>query len=350
MRWLVHILLRWVLSAILIASCTPADQNAASAAADVTLLPSATHTLPTHTPVDTATLTPEASATPTEAQTATPAATLTALPAVPHPLLVTPQAPVYSYRVVNIYPHQADAFTQGLLYLDETLYESTGLRGKSTLRQVDLGSGEVLHMRDVPVPGEVLCDGNTAYTACLNPTMIGQHLFAEGLAAADDRLYQLTWQSHIGLIYDRETFELLDTFAIPGEGWGLTYDGEQLILSDGTSQLTFLDPVTLQLTGMVTVHDGEVPIKLLNELEVIDGEVWANVWKTERIARIDPVSGAVTGWVALDGLLAQAAAATDPGGRVDVLNGIAHDPDTGRLFVTGKWWPLLFEIEVIPGD
>ena len=231
-------------------------------------------------------------------------------------------APVYDYRVVAEYPHDPDAFTQGLVYVDGVLYEGTGLEGRSTLRRVDLESGRVLD--SVP--------------------LADQH-FGEGIAVLGDRVYQLTWQSGICFVYDRETFERQDQFSYPTEGWGLTTDGEQLIMSDGTDRLYFRDPETFEETGHVDVRDGGAPVVNLNELEFVDGEVWANVWKTDRIARIDPATGRVTGWIDLTGLLSPVARAERP---VDVLNGIAHDPETGRIFVTGKLWPTLFEIELVP--
>ena len=323
-----------ILCGVMVVGCGGTDKQAVSGAANVAPRPSGTPITPAPTLEDTNTPTPIP--TPTNAPSVTPSD--------------PPQIALYAYRVVNTYPHRSDAYTQGLLYLDGELYESTGLWGESTLRRVDLVSGEPLQMRAVPFPTDVVCGGETAFMACINPAVTGQFFFAEGLAAVDDQLYQLTWQGRIGFIYDRASFELLDTFALPAEGWGLAYDGERLVLSDGTDKLTFLDPDTLRPNGQVTVRDNGTPISLLNELEFINGEVWANVWQTERLVRIDPNSGAVTGWVALDGLLAQAAAAAESGGRVDVLNGIAYDLETGRLFVTGKWWPLLFEIELVPAE
>jgi glutaminyl-peptide cyclotransferase len=341
-------LMRTVLSAAacaaLLAGCSGADRQVTSGAANAAPITIATSSSLSPTPKDTPTPTQQPSPTNTSASIATPSAT----PVIAQTPAAISQAQVYTYKVINTYPHRTDAFTQGLLYVDGSLYESTGLRGDSTLRKVDLESGEPLQVREAPFPADVLCGGEPTYTACFNQTETGQLFFAEGLAAREDRLYQLTWQGGIGFIYERESFELLDTFTLPAEGWGLTYDGEQLVLSDGTDKLTLLDPETLLPTGQVTVHDGEKTISLLNELEYVNGEVWANIWKSERLVRIDPHSGTVTGWVVLSGLLAQAASAAEPGGRVDVLNGIAYDPDSGRLFVTGKWWPLLFEIELIP--
>jgi len=232
-----------------------------------------------------------------------------------------PVAPVWGYRVVAEYPHDPEAYTQGLVLIDGVLYEGTGLTGRSSLRRVDLESGEVLQI-------ESLDDA----------------LFGEGVAVLEDRVYQLTWTSGVCFVYDRESFELQGTFSYGGEGWGLTTDGRQLIMSDGSNRLVFRDPETFEETGRVDVYDGDVPVSSLNELEYVDGEVWANVYQTDRIARIDPLTGDVTGWIDLTGLLPESVEAD----AVDVLNGIAHDPETGRIFVTGKLWPTLFEIELVP--
>ncbi|NOX61883.1 MAG: glutaminyl-peptide cyclotransferase [Chloroflexi bacterium] len=230
------------------------------------------------------------------------------------------KAPVYGYRVVHVYPHDAGAFTQGLVYDRGDLLEGTGLRGRSSLRRVDLETGAVLQQRALPA-----------------------HLFGEGVALVDDRIYQLTWTSQQGFVYDRASFELLDSFTYPTQGWGLAYDGERLIMSDGSDTLYFRNPETFAELGRVKVRDGATAVTRLNELEYVQGEVWANIWLTDRIARIDPQTGQVTGWIDLTGLLTpqeQAAA--------DVLNGIAYDPQTDRIFVTGKLWPKLFEIELVP--
>ena len=235
----------------------------------------------------------------------------------------TPSAPVYGYRVVAEFPHDPDAFTQGLDYVDDVLYEGTGRRGASTLREVELETGEVI--RSVALDADY---------------------FGEGIAVLGDRIFQLTWQEQVCFVYDRETFEVVDTFDYPTEGWGLTTDGDRLIMSDGTSRLTFRDPETFEEIGHVDVRDEGEPIFDLNELEYVDGdgEIWANVWTTELVARIDPETGLVTGWIDLTGLLE-----LDEGQEesVDVLNGIAYDAETGRIFVTGKLWPTLFQIELI---
>ncbi len=225
-----------------------------------------------------------------------------------------------TYEVVNAYPHDPRAFTQGLVYHEGALYESTGLRGESSLRRVELDTGRVLQWLNVP-----------------------DRYFAEGLALWEDRLIQLTWTSGEAFAYDRETFDKVDTFSYPTEGWGLTHDGARLIMSDGTSTLYFRDPETFEETDRVVVRDGETAIRNLNELEYVDGEVWANVWLTDRIARVDPETGEVRGWIDLAGLLP----ASERTAQTDVLNGIAYDPEGGRLFVTGKLWPKLYEIEVV---
>jgi glutamine cyclotransferase len=195
------------------------------------------------------------------------------------------------------------------------------MRGRSTLRRVALDTGTVLQSRALAI-----------------------QFFGEGVTLYGDKIYQLTWQSHIGFVYDKNTFDLLQDFDYATEGWGLTQDGQHLIMSDGTATLHFLDPVTLRETSQVQVADRGRPINELNELEYVLGEVYANVWRTDSIVRIDPLTGQVVGWIDLSGLLSPA----DMVQPVDVLNGIAYDAETDRLFVTGKWWPKLFEIELIP--
>ena len=229
----------------------------------------------------------------------------------------------YRYEVVKVYPHDPKAFTQGLLYHNGYLYESTGLNGQSSLRRVDLETGEIRQQLDVPAT-----------------------YFAEGLALFDRRLYQLTWQSRLGFVYDLESFQLQRTFNYRGEGWGLAQDSRMLILSDGTSRLRFLDPETFDLRREVEVLDGDSPVTQLNELEFIRGDLWANIWQSDRLVRINPESGRVTGWVNLAGLLP----AADRLRGVDVLNGIAWDEAGQRLFVTGKLWPKLFEIRLLDRD
>lgn len=229
--------------------------------------------------------------------------------------------PVYGYRMLQAYPHNRGAFTQGLVMANGALYESTGINGRSTLRRVDLESGEVKQSRSLP-----------------------RQYFGEGMAVLGDRIIQLTWRSGVIFVYDRDTFTLLRTVVYNAEGWGLTSDGRQLIASDGSAILRFLDPETFEELRRVEVKDSAGPVTKLNELEYVDGRILANVWQTERIAIIDPASGRVNGWLDLAGLLT----AEEGTEGVDVLNGIAHDPRTGRLYVTGKLWPRLFAIEPVP--
>lgn len=228
--------------------------------------------------------------------------------------------PIYSYQVVHTYPHDRAAFTQGLVYLDGFLYEGTGLNGKSSLRKVKLETGEVVQQRPLP-----------------------DQYFGEGITGWKNQLVQLTWQAQTGFVYDRATFEFKKTFRYSGEGWGLTHDDSRLIMSDGTSTLRFWSPATFEEIGRLQVQDGATPVPNLNELEYVNGEIYANIWQTDRIARIDPSSGRVTGWIDLQGLLTSA----DRTIAVDVLNGIAYDPQGRRLFITGKLWPHVFEIKLI---
>lgn len=233
----------------------------------------------------------------------------------------THAAPVKGYRVVHAYPHAPTAFTQGLVYVDGMLYEGTGLNGRSSIRMVDLKTGRVLQKHDLP--------GN---------------YFGEGLTDWGNNLIELTWQSHIGFVYDRFSFRVLRTFIYNGEGWGLTHDSKHLILSDGSSTLRLLDPTSFQPVGQLTVTDNGNPVLNLNELEYVHGEIYANVWQTDRIARISPATGKVIDWIDLGGLLPEAEKKNSDA----VLNGIAYDSKNNRLFVTGKLWPKLFEIEVPP--
>jgi glutaminyl-peptide cyclotransferase len=230
-----------------------------------------------------------------------------------------PVAPVVTVDVIRSFPHDTSAYTQGLLWHGGFLYESTGRTGLSTLRKVQLDSGKVLRKLDVAAPA-----------------------FAEGLALFGGRLYQLTWQDQVGVIYELDTFHRVGTFNYEGEGWGLATDGASLIVSDGSSQLRFLNPQGYAVQRTVNVMDGTEYVNDLNELEWVKGEVWANVWHTNRIARIDPQSGQVKGWVDLTGVMAPQ---PDPEA---VPNGVAYDAEHDRLFVTGKLWPTLFEIAV-PG-
>ena len=275
-------------------------------------------------------------ATPTSSPAATVAPTFSPLPAPTFSPLPAPGdspvpartalpgmrgAPLYTYRVIERYPHDPQAWTQGLVYHGGFLYEGTGLRGRSSLRVVELETGEVLQLEPLP----------DAY-------------FGEGVAILGERVYQLTWQSNVGFIYELATLEQVGQFSYPTEGWGLTHDGTHLIMSDGTATLRFLDPADLGEVRQVAVRDGAGPVVHLNELEYVRGEVWANVWTTDYIVRIDPQDGAVVGWIDLSGLLSP----EDLAGPVDVLNGIAYDANRDRVFVTGKLWPWLFEIEVVP--
>ncbi len=230
----------------------------------------------------------------------------------------TPTSPIhYGFQVVNTYPHDQDAFTQGLVYQEGLLYESTGLRGHSTLREVDLATGDVIQS-----------------------LALDSELFGEGVTLFDGRIFQLTLTSGIGFIYDPDTFSKLGEFSYTPEGWGLTHDGRQLIMSDGSAELRFLDAETLEGTGRIEVTDRGQPVRWLNELEYVEGEIYANIWQSDLIARISPESGEVLGWIDLSDLLT----GEDQAG---ILNGIAYDSRTGRLFVTGKNWPKLFEIALV---
>ena len=227
------------------------------------------------------------------------------------------QPPVYTYEIVTTYPHAADAFTQGLVYEGGRLYESTGLYGSSSLREVNLQTGAVL--RQVNVPSQY---------------------FAEGMTLFQGKIFQLTFQSQVGFVYDPATFAMIGQFSYTGEGWGLTHDTQHLIMSDGTNRIRFLDPVTFQVVYSIHVldHLGN-PLNNINELEYINGEIYANIWQTDSIARIDPSTGAVIAWIDLTGLRTSG----------NVLNGIAYDAATGHLLVTGKLWPQLYRIDVVTG-
>lgn len=225
----------------------------------------------------------------------------------------------HGYEIVNAYPHDTGAFTQGLIFADGKLYEGTGQEGRSSLREVELQSGRVLKKVDVPEP-----------------------FFAEGITLLNGKIYQLTWQHQIGFIYNAQTLEKTGQFNYTGEGWGITNDGHSLIISDGSNRLRFLDPDSFRVTKTIAVTDGRSPVNELNELEYVNGEIYANIWHDQRIVTIDPQNGRVTGWIDLTGLL-QPGAVTD---EEAVLNGIAYDQAGNRLFVTGKLWPQLFEIKL----
>jgi len=233
--------------------------------------------------------------------------------------ILTENLPVAGYQVVRVYPHDPNAFTQGLQFVDGMLYEGTGLNGRSSIRKVKLETGEVLQKRDVPA----------------------QH-FGEGITVWKTDLIELTWQSQVALVYDRDTFQQRRTFNYSGEGWGLTHDGVSLIMSDGTDYLRFLDPATFEVRRRVRVMVGDTPLRNLNELEYVKGEVLANIWTTDYIARIAPATGRVVGYIDLRGLLTTSERPSD-----GVLNGIAYDAQRDRLFVTGKLWPKLFEIRIV---
>ncbi len=229
--------------------------------------------------------------------------------------------PEYGYKVVHTYPHDKTAFTEGLFYQDGILFESTGEPGRSFVRKESLETGKVIQATDIP-----------------------PDLFGEGIVAWKDRIYELTWQTQIGFAYDLKTLKPFAKFSYPGEGWALTHDGRRLIMSDGTPELRFLDPTTLKEQGRIKVTADGKPVSNLNELEYVKGEVLANIWQTNRIARIDPATGKVVGWIDLTGILP---AAEIPPGNDGVLNGIAYDAKGDRLFVTGKMWPKLFEIRLV---
>jgi len=273
--------------------------------------------------------------------------------------------PVYTYKVVGTYPHDLHAFTQGLAFEAGVLYEGTGLRGRSTLRKVELETGNILQSRELP-----------------------PQVFGEGITVFGNRIIQLTWRSNVGYVYSKDSLDLLQDFNYPTEGWGITHDGQRLIMSDGTSTLYFLDATTFEETGRIEVHDADGLVTRLNELEYVQGELYSNVFQTDRIARIAPDTGKVIGWIDLKALLGPhhtsepvgvlkgmsigLRALADQHGDpvnvfkgiwarvkevlgsshriapVDILNGIAYDAANDRLFVTGKFWPKLFEIELIP--
>lgn len=226
--------------------------------------------------------------------------------------------PMFGYTIVHTYPHDRDAFTQGLQVVDGAFYEGTGLNGRSSIRKVKIETGDVLQKRDVPA-----------------------QYFGEGITVRGNELFQLTWQSNVALVYDRTTFAPKRQFKYTGEGWGLTQDATSLIMSDGTEYLRFLDPATFAERRRVRVTVGGTPLKNLNELEYVKGEVFANVWQTDYVARIDPKTGSVNGYIDFRGLLT-------PREReaTDVLNGVAYDEKADRLFITGKLWPRVYEVRV----
>ena len=232
-----------------------------------------------------------------------------------------PDAPTFwRYKVINTFPHDRQAFTQGLVFEDGVLFEGTGLPGRSQLRKVEMQTGDVLQQHNLP-----------------------DEFFGEGVTIFGDRIIQLTFQSNVGFVYDKSSFELLRQFHYSTEGWGLTHDGKQLIMSDGTPMLYFLDPETFDQVNRTMVFDQDKPVWGLNELEYVEGRIYANVWPTDRIVQIEPGTGKVVGWIDMKGLLSP----QDRNGSEDVLNGIAYDPAGRRLFVTGKFWSKLFEVKLI---
>ena len=232
-------------------------------------------------------------------------------------------APVAGYRVVATYPHSTESYTEGFFYLNGLFYEGTGIEGHSALMAIDPATGQVNQRRDLPA-----------------------QYFGEGIVDWGANVYEWTWQSHVCFVFDRFSFQPVRQFTYTGEGWGMTHDSTSIITSDGTATLRFRDPKTFQETRHIVVTDGGNSVQLLNELEYVKGEIYANVWHTDRIARISPKSGAVVGWIDLTGLLST-------GQRVNaesVLNGIAYDAEHDRLFVTGKQWPTIFEIKIVPKE
>ena len=227
----------------------------------------------------------------------------------------------YTYKIINSYPHDRQAFTQGLVYEDGVLYEGTGRNGYSELRKVELKTGNVLQKLKLP-----------------------DEFFGEGITVFQDKIIQLTYLSNVGFVYRKDTFELIREFNYSTSGWGITNDGKHLIMSDGTQKLYFLDPETFQQVRRIKVYDRGVSVWNLNELEYVKGQIYANVWPTERIARISPKTGRVIDWIDMRGLLTK----QDYRMEIDVFNGIAYDKEKDRLFVTGKFWPTLFEIKLVP--
>lgn len=227
----------------------------------------------------------------------------------------------YAYKVLRTYPHEISAYTQGLLFDEGCLYESTGLKGESTLRKVNITTGKPIQILDMPV-----------------------NIFAEGLALVDNKLIQLTYQDQVAFVYNKTDFQMLNKINYPmKEGWGLTYDGTHLLMTDGTATVYFLDKEYLAEIRRIEVCDHKGPVYLLNELEYVNGELWANIYRSEDIARINPKTGEVIGYINMKGLLN----AADYHSEIDVLNGIAYDSVTGKIYVTGKKWPKLFEIQVV---
>jgi glutaminyl-peptide cyclotransferase len=229
------------------------------------------------------------------------------------------RTPTYVFDIVREYPHDPLAYTQGLQWFQNRLFEGTGQIGKSSIREVELLTGKVLRKRDLPPPH-----------------------FGEGIVILGDNLYQLTWQTQKAFVYDWRTFAPKKEFTYEGEGWGLTTDGTSLIMSDGKSVIRFRDPATFAEQRAISVTDNGTPVNNLNELEWVKGEIWANIWQSDQIARINPSNGHVVGWIDLAGILPP----MERTGDEEVLNGIAYDAVEDRIFVTGKNWPKLFEIKL----
>ena len=241
------------------------------------------------------------------------------------PPVVTPDPRVARFTVVKSWPHDPGAFTQGLEFEKGRLYEGTGGEGKSELREVALETGDVIRMATLP-----------------------SNLFGEGITVLGNRVYQLTWKAQKGFVYDLATFKRVSEFSYEGEGWGLTNDGTSLIMSNGTASLYFRDPSTFAVKRTLEVRDGDKPLSQLNELEWVNGEIYANVWQSDSIVRINPQSGAVVGWINLRGIFSASDRGRylQPGQALDVLNGIAYDDSTRRFLVTGKWWPRIYQITI----
>lgn len=328
-------LVGWLLAVILLTGCSSGKPTTPATAGlpAVTAATNAAHRTPVRTSVQprpTDTLTP--TKTPTSAEV--PAAVAPTRPASSAReytcSLAGTNLPVEIFEVVNRYPHDPDAYTQGLIVRHGWLYESTGLRGYSSLRKVELETGKVIQKKEIP-----------------------DQYFGEGITELNGRIYQLTWQEFTGFIFQLEDFSKIGEFSIPTEGWGLTDDGSRLIMSDGSDRLYFIDPLTLQVAGEVSVADDRGPVYRINELEFVDGQVLGNIYQTACIARIDPTDGRVLGWIDLSGLyeIAAEAAMEKPAlseFTPEVPNGIAYDASNNRLLVTGKFWPTLFEIRLHP--
>lgn len=253
--------------------------------------------------------------------------------------------PTYTYKIVNTYPHDPKAFTQGLVFENGALYEGTGPHNPNSY-QLNLKFNDRVGAKDLPQTGGSSLRKVHLETGTVQKIHeIPAEFFGEGITIFDDRIFQLTWKSHLGFVYNKETFSIKQEFTYPTQGWGITHDGSRLLMSDGSSTIYFRDLETFEEITRIQVKAHTRPISNLNELEFIKGEIYANIWQTNRIARISPESGQVIGWIQLEGLLS-----SEESKKSDVLNGIAYDAKKDRLFVTGKWWPKLFEIKLIRKD